>query len=132
MRTWGPLLAQPLDQQLQYRSCVFGPIDAAGPQVGAQQLLAAKHVQRQVTVAVVVAVKEAPFLLAMQRVVRGVKVQHQLFGRGPETGDKLIDQYLMQAPGARTVSPLLQAAQRGGAGHLAINADGRLHRHVTP
>ena len=53
-----PRFTQPAHQQLENRRCVLRAIDAAGPQVGAQQLLAAEHVQRQVAVAVVVAVEE--------------------------------------------------------------------------
>ena len=41
----GPLLAQARDQQLEYRRSMFGPVDAAGAQVSAQQLLATEHVQ---------------------------------------------------------------------------------------
>jgi hypothetical protein len=43
-------------------------------------MLAAKHVQRQIAVGIVVAVKEATLLLAVQRVACGVKVQHQFSG----------------------------------------------------
>ena len=106
-------------------------IDAAGAQVGAQQLLAAKHVQRQVAVAVVVAVEEALLLLAVQRVVGGVEVQHQLLGRGLEAGDELLDQQTLQPHRAGSVGPTLQPAQRGRAGHLAVHAHGRLHRHIA-
>jgi hypothetical protein len=42
---------------------------------------AAKHIQRQVAVAIVIAVKEPAFLMAMQRVVGGVEVENDLFGR---------------------------------------------------
>ena len=75
-----PGLAQPAHQQFQNRRSMPGPIDAAGPQGGAQQLLAAEHVQRKIAVAVVVALKEAPLLLAVQRIVGGVKVYHPFFG----------------------------------------------------
>ena len=40
-------------------------------------MIAAEHVQRQIAVAVVVPVKEPAFLLAVQRIVGGVKVQDQ-------------------------------------------------------
>jgi hypothetical protein len=49
---------------------VAGSINAAGVQIGAQQLLTAKHVQRKIAVTVVVAMNEAPLLLPMQGVVR--------------------------------------------------------------
>jgi hypothetical protein len=41
----------------------------------------AEDVERQVAVAVVVAVEEPPFLVAVQRVVGGVEIDHDLFGR---------------------------------------------------
>jgi hypothetical protein len=98
---------------------VLGPIDAALTQVGAQQLLAAEHVQRQVAVAVVVAVEEAPLLLAMQRVVGGVKVQHQFLGRSLEAGDELLDQHLVQSPGA--VARSAHFSRRHSVGALATS-----------
>lgn len=126
-----PTLAQPAHQQLEDGRSVLRRIDVAGPQVGAQQLLAAEHVQRQVAIAVVVTMEEASLLLAVQRVVGGIKVQHQLFGRALEAGDELIDQHLMQPPRRGPIGPLLQSAQRGGAGNLAVHANSRLHGHVT-
>ncbi len=48
------------------------------PQPRAQNLLSAKHVQRQITIAVVIAVEEPPLLLAVQRQVGGVHVQDDL------------------------------------------------------
>ena len=74
--------------------------------------------------------EEAPLLLAVQRVVGSVKIEHELFGGSLEAGDELLDQHFVQAPGAGLVGPLLQAAQRGGAGHLTRYADYRLDRHV--
>jgi len=42
---------------------------------------AAEHVERQVAVAVMAAVKEPAFLVAVQRVVGRVEVENDLFGR---------------------------------------------------
>ena len=56
-------------------------VDVGRPQLGAQQMLATKDVQGQVAVAVVVAVKEPPQLMAVDRIIRGVEVQHDLFRR---------------------------------------------------
>ena len=36
---------------------------------------AAEHVQRQVAVAVIVAVEEAPFLVAVERIIGGVEIE---------------------------------------------------------
>jgi hypothetical protein len=52
----------------------------AQTQARAQQVLAGEDVQRQVTVVIVVAVKEAALLIPVQRDVRGVDVQHDLLG----------------------------------------------------
>jgi hypothetical protein len=50
-------------------------------QSGTQNVIAAKHVQRQIAIVVVVSVKKTPFLLAMQRQVCGVHVRNNLAGR---------------------------------------------------
>jgi hypothetical protein len=43
-------------------------------------------------------VKEAAFLLAVQRVVGSVKVEYEFLGCSFEAGNELFDQHLMQAP----------------------------------
>ena len=90
-----------------------GPINAAGAQVRTQQLLATEHVQRQIAVTVVVAVKEGCLLLAMQWVVGGVKVQHQFLRRSLEAGAELLHQYRMQSSRCGPVCRVLQATQGG-------------------
>lgn len=74
----GPLRSQPPYQQSEDGRCMLHPVDVAGPQVGAQQLLAAEHVPRKLAVAVVVTVNDVALLLTMQRVGGAVEVQHQL------------------------------------------------------
>jgi hypothetical protein len=61
----------------------------------------AKNVQRQIAVGFVIAVKEAPFLLAMQRIVGGVEVERDLARRRA-----------MRFPDGRSKSP--------GCGHLKL------------
>ena len=56
-------------------------VDVRSPQLRRQQLVATEGVERQIAVAVVVAVEEAAFLMAVQRVVGGVQIEDQLFGR---------------------------------------------------
>ena len=71
---------------------------------------AAEHVQRQIAIAVVIAVKEAAFLVAMQRIIRGVEVQDDLFGRRCVRLEKEVDE---QAFNRRAiVSDLVVAARR--------------------
>ena len=48
------------------------------PQPRAQYMLAAENIQRQIAVVVVVAVEEAPFLLAVQRQIGRVHIQDDL------------------------------------------------------
>jgi hypothetical protein len=43
-----------------------------------QYLLAAKNIQREIAIVVIVAVEESPLLLAMQRQIGGIHVQHDL------------------------------------------------------
>jgi hypothetical protein len=42
---------------------------------------AAHHIERQIAVAIVIAVEEPPFLVAVERVVGGIDVEHDLGGR---------------------------------------------------
>lgn len=53
-------------------------VDVRTPQLGRQQMPAARHVQRQIAIAVVVAVEEPAFLLAVQGIVRRVQVEQDL------------------------------------------------------
>jgi hypothetical protein len=48
--------------------------------MGAQQVRAAKNVERQIAVSPVVAMEKATLLLAMQRIVGRVQIQNDLRG----------------------------------------------------
>ena len=50
-------------------------VDVRAPQPGGQQVVAAENVERQVAVAIVVAMEETPLLMAVDRIVRGVQVE---------------------------------------------------------
>ena len=56
-------------------------VDVRRPELGRQQMPAAEHIERQVAVAVIIAVKEPALLMAMQRVVGRVEVENDLSGR---------------------------------------------------
>ena len=56
-------------------------VDVRRPELGRQQMPAAEHIERQIAVAIVVAVKEPAFLMAVQRVVGRVEVEDDLLGR---------------------------------------------------
>ncbi len=82
---------------------MLGRVDIAFPQVGHEQLIPAKDVERQEAVAVVIAVEEPPLLLPMHRSVRRIKVQDQIRRRLRLGADKLLHQLLVHRPGARPV-----------------------------
>ena len=53
-------------------------VDVGTAQFGRQEVPAAKNVKRQVAVAIVIAVEEAPLLVPMQRVVSGIQIENDL------------------------------------------------------
>ena len=56
-------------------------VDVRRPEPRRQEMPAAEHIQGQIAVAVVIAVKEPAFLMAVQRVVGRVEVENDLLGR---------------------------------------------------
>ncbi len=56
-------------------------VDVRRTQLRSQKMLAAEGVQRKVTVILVVTVEEPTFLLAVQRIVRSVQIDHDLLRR---------------------------------------------------
>jgi hypothetical protein len=70
-------------------------VDVRGAQLGRQQLIAAEHIKRQIAVAIVIAVEEAAFLMAVQRVIGRVKIENDLFwGRFMRLDEQLDEQTL--------------------------------------
>ena len=57
-------------------------VDVGAAQLGRQQMPAAEDIERQIAVAVIVAVEEAPFLVAMDRIIRGVQIEDDPVGSG--------------------------------------------------
>ena len=77
------------------------------------------------------AMEETILLLAVQRAVGGIKVQHQFFGCGLEALDELVYQYFMELVGGRTSAELLQSTQGRCAGQVVFASDGALVGNVT-
>jgi hypothetical protein len=71
---------------------------------------AAKHVQRQIAVAIVVAVKEAALLMPVQRVVGGIEIEDDLFGRRRVSLHEQRDEQLLDR--RAVVANLMVAARR--------------------
>ena len=89
---------------------MFRRVDVGRAQIGDQEVIAGEDIERQEAVVVVVAVKEAPFLVAVHRVVGGIEVEHDLRGRLIEGGDEDLHQDLMDQPGPPGFGPVLEAA----------------------
>ena len=85
-------------------------VDVRRPELGRQQMPAAEHVERQIAVAVVVAVEEPAFLMAVQRVVGGVEVENDLLGRPGVRLEEEIDEQRLDR--RRVVADLLVAGRR--------------------
>ena len=79
------------------------------PQPGHQQISAAEHVERQIAVAIVIAVIEPPFLLAVQRIVRRVEIENDFLGCAIMRLQEHIDQ---QIPDRRRIVADLVIARR--------------------
>jgi hypothetical protein len=74
---------------------VLGPgrgVDVRPPELGREQVLAAEHVERQVAVAIVVAVEEAAFLVAVQRIVGRIEIEDDLARGGGVAVEEEIDE----------------------------------------
>ena len=87
-------------------------VDVGTPQLGGQQVTAAEDVQRQVAVTVVVAVEEAPFLVAVERVVRGIEIENDPLGRLRVRFQEQRDEQLLDRP--RVVADLVVAVEGRG------------------
>jgi hypothetical protein len=70
---------------------------------------AAEDVQRQIAAAVVITVKEAAFLMPVQRVVGGVEVEDDLLWRGVVRLQEQIDKQRLD-PGAVPGDPMIAAS----------------------
>ena len=113
----GPALADARDDARHLVRRASAGVDVGAPQLGRQQVVAAEDVERQVAVAVVIAVEEAAFLMAVQRVVGGVQVEDQPLRGLPVGVEKEIDEEPLDracvvadaavAMGARRLSAIL-------------------------
>ena len=117
-------------------------VDVGAAQLGRQQVPAAEHVERQVAVAVVIAVEEAAFLMPVQRIVGGVEIEDDLLRRSlvrlqEQIDEQRLDRRRVMADlviARRLGSAQLQPVQRPLAGHRrAVRAPRRelagQHRH---
>jgi hypothetical protein len=79
-----------------------------------QQMGSAEDVQRQITITIIIAVKEAAFLMAVQRIIGGVEIENDLWWRLLVRLQEQIDKQgfdLGAVPGNPGVARQLRSAQ---------------------
>src|SRR5690625_3737497 len=69
------------DDALHLLKSAAAGIDISPAQPGCQQMITAEDIERQIAVAVIVAVEEAPFLLTADQIVRRIQIEYNLSGR---------------------------------------------------
>src|SRR5512132_2508290 len=94
-----PRLPNVLDDPLDLLNAAARRIDVRAPQLGREQMSATEDVERQIAVTVVVAVKEAAFLMAVQRVIGRVEIEHDRARRhGMGVEEQIHEQALDRLP----------------------------------
>ena len=126
----GPGLAQAPDQELQDGPRMLRRVDVGPAQIGHQQMVASEDVERQEAIVIVVAVEEAPLLMAVHRIVGGVDIEHDLLRRRREGGDVGLDQNPVDGPGPGPLGPVLEATQSRRAGQHPVALGRRLQGQV--
>ena len=96
-----PARADLADDPLDLLDRAGGAVDIGAPQLGRQQMPAAEDVERQVAVAVVIAVEEPAFLMAMQRIVGRIEIEHDLPWRLRVRLEEQIDEHGLDRPPGR-------------------------------
>lgn len=125
-----PEAANELDQQCQDGPTVSGAIDVARAQIAHQQMATTEHIERQEAVMVVIAMKEAPFLIAMHRHIGRIEVEHDLSRRLIMLGDEVLPQQAMGLHHRFAIGLLFQAPQSGFAGQRLQAVNRSLQRVV--
>jgi hypothetical protein len=76
-------------------------------------------------------VKLGPFLIAVERDVGGVDIEHQFGGWCRATGDELFDQHAVQGHDVGSAGAAFHAAQGRAAAQRNAGADCRLHQRIA-
>ena len=117
--------------RLDHRRRVLRAVDPTAPEHARQHRLTAEHIQRQVAVVVVVGMELGTLLVAVQRHVGGVDVEHEFRGCRLVAGDELLDEHTVQCHRLRPRGTALQTTQRGRARQRVAPADSGLHQQVV-
>jgi hypothetical protein len=100
-------------------------VDVGAPELGHQQVPATENVQRQVAVAIIVAMKEPTLLVPVDRIIGGIKIKDNPLGRLCVGLQEQIDEQILDGgcvmadlviTARRTFGRVFQAVQCGLAG----------------
>ena len=108
-----PRLPQPADEQFQDGAGVQGRIDVRRPQISDQEMIAAKDVEREKAVGVIVAVEEAFFLMSVDGIVGGVEIEDEFLGRRRLRLDELFDEDGRDVEERLSANAVFEPAQGG-------------------
>lgn len=108
-----------------------GAIDVAGAKIAEQELISAEDIERQKAVVVIVTMKEAFLLVAMNRIIGGIKVEDQFIGRRIKRLDELLDHHLMDRHCALSGDRILHPTVCRITGQPSLMMDGRLNCTIT-
>ena len=132
-----PLGAQLRHDALDLIERAGGAVDVGRPEPRAQQLIAGEDVERQVAVAVVVAMEEPLRLMAVERDVGCIQIEHDLVGRlGVRLDEQVAEQrvdllrHVIDLVITLAAAGQLQPVQRALAGQRIFQlAPARQHGH---
>ena len=106
-------------------------VDVGFAKLRRQEMTAAEHVERQIAVAVVIAVEKAALLMAVQRVVGGVEIENDLLGRAAMRLQEQVDQQRLDH--RLVVADLVIAGRKRPAdGSSRFSVDLPSHRRGNP
>ncbi len=107
----GPGLAQTLDRTLRNSPRMERPIGLRWAKAGDRKMVAREYMERQKAIAVVAAVKETAFLVAVHRIIGGIEIRRQFLRRHLVAGDEGLDEDLVKSPRRLSAGAVLEPAQ---------------------
>src|SRR5690606_39558069 len=105
------VLPNDLHEQGQNGPTVAAVASVAGAQVAYQQMATAEHVQWEVTMVIVVGVKDLAGLVAMHRNIGAIKIQHNFLGWSLVLFNEVMPQQFVGLDHGLPVYALFRSAQ---------------------
>jgi hypothetical protein len=126
-----PNLTKSFHQQRQDCPGVLCVVYVAGTKIRSQKMIAAKYIQRQKTVMIIITVKKPTHLLPVNRVVCAVKIQNQFFRSTIKGFNKNFHQRRAHIPEHALIRPVLKPAQSRWAGQGCVPIHGALKNRIA-